>query len=103
MPRAAAKLRIAEQYVVQFGKLADQNNTIILPSNLADVGGIVAGLATVLDGLNSGGDGGGDAPRAEPPRAPQVPNPTYQARDARTDARSLAERLGDIAGAPPRN
>ncbi|MCH2098303.1 MAG: paraslipin [Pseudomonadales bacterium] len=102
--REAMNLRIAEQYVVQFGKLADQNNTIILPSNLADVGGIVAGLATVLDGLNSGGgDGGGDTPRAQPPRAPQAPGPTYQARGARTDARSLAERLGDIAGMPPRN
>ena len=47
----AMNLRIAEQYVTQFGKLAKESNTIILPTNLADVGGTVAGLAKVLKGV----------------------------------------------------
>ena len=38
----AVNLRVAEQYLVGFANLAKQNNTIILPSNLTDVAGIVA-------------------------------------------------------------
>lgn len=45
----AVSLRIAEQYVDQFGKLARETNTMILPAELADIGGVVAGLAKTLD------------------------------------------------------
>jgi len=45
----AVSLRIAEQYVDQFGKLARETNTMILPAELADIGGVVAGLARTLD------------------------------------------------------
>jgi regulator of protease activity HflC (stomatin/prohibitin superfamily) len=38
----AVNLRVAEQYLVGFSNLAKTNNTIILPSNLTDVAGIVA-------------------------------------------------------------
>jgi len=38
----AVNLRVAEQYLLGFANLAKQNNTIILPSNLTDVAGIVA-------------------------------------------------------------
>lgn len=38
----AVNLRIAEQYLTGFANLAKTNNTIILPSNLSDVAGIVA-------------------------------------------------------------
>ena len=51
----AVNLRIAEQYVDQFGNLAKTNNTLIIPNNLADVGGMVAGLAKVLDSANDNG------------------------------------------------
>ena len=44
----AVSLRVAEQYVKQFGNLAKTNNTMILPSNLSDVGGTVAALSKVL-------------------------------------------------------
>jgi hypothetical protein len=37
-------LRIAEKYIEEFGKLAKENNTMILPSNVADLAGIVATL-----------------------------------------------------------
>jgi len=49
----AVNLRIAEQYVDQFGNLAMTNNTLIIPNNLSDVGGMVAGLAKVLDGVST--------------------------------------------------
>jgi len=38
----AVQMRIAEDYVEQFGKLAKTNNTMILPSNLADIAGVMA-------------------------------------------------------------
>lgn len=44
----AVNLRIAEQYVKEFGNLAKETNTMILPSNLADIGGTVASLGKVL-------------------------------------------------------
>lgn len=49
----AVNLRIAEQYVKEFGNLAKENNTMILPSNLADVGGTVAALGKVLSQAKS--------------------------------------------------
>ncbi|TAJ94404.1 MAG: SPFH/Band 7/PHB domain protein [Gammaproteobacteria bacterium] len=45
----AANLKVAEQYVAQFGNLAKAGNTLILPANLADAGGFVAAAMTVLD------------------------------------------------------
>lgn len=45
----AVNLRIAEQYVKEFGNLAKETNTMILPSNLADIGGTVASLGKVLN------------------------------------------------------
>jgi len=47
----AVNLRIAEQYVTEFGKLAKEGNTMILPANLADIGGTVAGLTKVLESV----------------------------------------------------
>ncbi|HCE41810.1 MAG: paraslipin [Alcanivorax sp.] len=44
----AVSLRIAEQYVSAFEKLAKESTTLLLPSNLSDVGGTVAGLQKVL-------------------------------------------------------
>ena len=47
----AVNLRIAEQYVREFGKLADENNTLILPANLGDVAGMVATVGKTMDRL----------------------------------------------------
>lgn len=45
----AANLRVAEQYVEQFGKLAKESNTLIVPSSVSDVSGTVASLMSVLE------------------------------------------------------
>lgn len=45
----AVNLRIAEQYLTEFGKLAKQNNTVIMPANLTDVAGIVATATSVFN------------------------------------------------------
>lgn len=44
----AVNLRVAEQYVKEFGKLASESTTMIIPSNLGDVGGMVATLGKLL-------------------------------------------------------
>ena len=38
----AVNLRIAQQYLDEFGKLAKTNNTMIIPSDLADIAGVTA-------------------------------------------------------------
>lgn len=45
---AAVNLRVAEEYIEQFGKLARTTNTLILPSNVADVGGFIATAMSVI-------------------------------------------------------
>jgi regulator of protease activity HflC (stomatin/prohibitin superfamily) len=46
--RDAAQLRVAEEYVKQFGAMAKASNTMILPANLADISGIIAAaMATI--------------------------------------------------------
>ncbi len=45
----AVNLRIAEQYLSEFGKMAKTNNTIILPQNLSDISGIVATATSVFN------------------------------------------------------
>jgi regulator of protease activity HflC (stomatin/prohibitin superfamily) len=47
----AVNLRIAEQYLTEFGKMAKINNTIILPQNLSDISGIVATATSVFSEL----------------------------------------------------
>lgn len=44
----AVNLRIAEGYLSEFGKLAQQNNTMIIPSNLSDVAGVVASVGAIF-------------------------------------------------------
>jgi hypothetical protein len=45
----AVSLRIAEQYVQEFGKLAKENNTMIVPSNLADISSFIATATAAID------------------------------------------------------
>jgi len=44
----AANLEVAKKYLDEFGKLAKENNTMILPSNLTDIAGIVATATKVF-------------------------------------------------------
>jgi len=44
----AANLRVAEQYINEFGKLAKTSNTLIIPSNVADLAGMVTTAMTAL-------------------------------------------------------
>ncbi|MCB0735325.1 MAG: paraslipin [Flavobacteriales bacterium] len=44
----AVNLRIAEQYLTEFGKLAQTNNSMIIPSDLSDIAGIIASATKVI-------------------------------------------------------
>lgn len=44
----AVNLRIAEQYLNEFGKLASENNTMIIPANLSDISGVIATATSVF-------------------------------------------------------
>lgn len=47
----AVALRVAEQYVHEFGKLAKTNNTMILPAELSNIGSAVAAITKTLDSV----------------------------------------------------
>ena len=45
---AAMQLRVAEAYVQQFGNLAKEGNTLVVPSNLSDIASMIALATTVI-------------------------------------------------------
>ncbi|MBI2953222.1 MAG: paraslipin [Chloroflexi bacterium] len=51
----AVQMRIAEQYITQFGKLAQEGNTLIVPASISDVGSMIAMAMNVIrQGDNDG-------------------------------------------------
>jgi len=44
----AANLRVAEKYIAEFGNLAKESNTMIIPSNMGDMSSMVATAMSVL-------------------------------------------------------
>jgi regulator of protease activity HflC (stomatin/prohibitin superfamily) len=45
----AVNLRIAEQYLTEFGKLAKVNNSMIVPADLSDIAGVITSITSVLN------------------------------------------------------
>ena len=56
---ASTRLRVVEQYVEQFGELAQRTNTMILPANVADIAGMVGTAMKVFEEVR---------PSSAPPR-----------------------------------
>ena len=50
----AVNLRLAEQYIGEFGKLAKTGNTMIIPSDLANIAGFIQTAAAVLKERKNG-------------------------------------------------
>ena len=48
----AVQLRVAEQYVSQFGNLAKHTNTVVVPANVSDVAGMIAAAMKVFGATN---------------------------------------------------
>lgn len=51
----AVNLRVAEQYIAEFGNLAKTGNSLIIPSDLSDMAGMIATAMTVIK--DQGGPG----------------------------------------------
>jgi len=49
----AVNLRLAEQYIGEFGRLAKTGNTMIIPSDLANVAGFIKAASSVLKGTET--------------------------------------------------
>ena len=45
----AVQLRVAEDYIAQFGELAKQSNTLILPANTADIASMIGTAMKVIE------------------------------------------------------
>lgn len=43
----AMQLRVAEQYIQQFGNLAKEGNTLLLPTNMGDMASLIAGAMSI--------------------------------------------------------
>jgi regulator of protease activity HflC (stomatin/prohibitin superfamily) len=52
----AVQLRVAEQYVTQFGNLAKATNSVIVPANVSDVAGMIAAAMKVFDSTSAAGN-----------------------------------------------
>jgi regulator of protease activity HflC (stomatin/prohibitin superfamily) len=61
----AVQLRVAEQYIGQFGELAKKSNTLVLPANVADVGSMIALAMTAIKAEGTG-LGPGPTPSRQP-------------------------------------
>jgi regulator of protease activity HflC (stomatin/prohibitin superfamily) len=62
--REAMQLRVAEDYIQQFGNLAQKSNTLVVPANLSDIAGMIALATKVFDQARGNG-----------PPAPTAPTP----------------------------
>ncbi len=51
----AMKLRIAESYVEEFGKLAKESNTLVIPANLSDVASMISLATSILSKSDGNG------------------------------------------------
>jgi regulator of protease activity HflC (stomatin/prohibitin superfamily) len=63
----AVQLRVAEQYINQFGNLAKQGNTLIVPANLTDVASMIGAAMSVIRA--------GHPPAQPSPNRPPPPPP----------------------------
>jgi hypothetical protein len=45
----AMQLRVAEDYLTQFGNLAKASNTLVVPASLSDVAGMIAMATKVFE------------------------------------------------------
>lgn len=54
----ALNLRVAEKYIHEFGNLAQKSNTMIIPSDLSNMAGLIATATSVIKGPGTSGGSG---------------------------------------------
>lgn len=50
----AVALKVAEDYIAAFSKIAKEGNTVVIPSNLGDAGSAIAQAMAIFDGVKAG-------------------------------------------------
>ena len=60
--REAMQLRVAEDYIQQFGNLAQKSNTLVVPANLSDIAGMIALATKVFEHSRANGPPAAPAP-----------------------------------------
>ncbi|MCK4846219.1 MAG: paraslipin [Deltaproteobacteria bacterium] len=55
----AMNLRVAEKYIEEFGNLAQKSNTMIIPSDLSNMAGLIATATSVIKGTGGSGSAEG--------------------------------------------
>ena len=60
----AVNLKVAQQYVEAFANVAKQSNTVLLPSNMSDMGSMIASAMSIMRNTD---------PKALPTNVPEVP------------------------------
>jgi len=53
----AVQLRVAEQYVREFGNIAKTGNTLVVPANLADAASLISTAMTIIRKSSAPADG----------------------------------------------
>ena len=64
--REAANLEVAKQYIGEFGKLAKESNTMIIPGNLTDISSMVASAMATLEHVKKKGGQANAEPEIRP-------------------------------------
>lgn len=75
----AMNLKVAEQFIDEFGNLAKENNTMIIPADIANIGGMVASATEIFKGVSI---------------APKAGQTAHQ--EQATAVSSSVEQLGDM-------
>lgn len=68
--KEAANLEVAKNYVREFGNLAKENNTMILPGNLTDVAGMVTAAMSTIQQNKAAAQRSVRKPATQQPRKP---------------------------------
>jgi len=68
----AMNLKVAEQFIDEFGNLAKTNNTMIIPADLANIGGMVAAATKIVKGTTASSIAEAASPDPEPAAAPKT-------------------------------
>ncbi len=58
----AIQLKIAQQYIEEFGQIAKESNTLVLPASVADVGSMIALAMNAVKGTSKPASRGGPPP-----------------------------------------
>ena len=69
----AMNLKVAQQYIEEFGNLAKKNNTMIIPADMANMGAMVATATEIFKNTSTSGVGKKNCPEKNESKAQEPP------------------------------